>query len=98
VKAIVASLAIAPLVLAAACSTTPSSYNVSGSQYWRTSSASRDQFRSDNVACGERAARLGGVTGPHPENAVDKPMQKWPNTASQDAYIACMGVRGWDPA
>jgi hypothetical protein len=95
-KKTIASLA-ASLFFATGCSTTPSSYNVSGSKYWRSSAASADQFRGDNVVCGERAARLGGITGPHPANAVDKPLQAWPNAAAQDAYLACMGVRGWDP-
>jgi hypothetical protein len=85
------------LALAAACSSTPASNTPSG-EYWRTMSTGANQFPGDNLACSARTSRLASLSGPPPENQLNRPMQKWPNASAQQIYEACMLDRGWRPA
>jgi hypothetical protein len=94
-----AILTVVPAILLAACASTgPSSYARSSSgHYWHSTTAGDSQFPSDNLACSERAARLGRVSGPAPVNRLDAPVQRWANSTAEETYEACMLERGWHP-
>ena len=85
------------LALVAACASAPVSRS-SSTEYWRATTTGANQFPGDNLACSARASRLGSVSGPAPENRLDRPMQKWPNASAQEVYEVCMLERGWRPA
>jgi hypothetical protein len=86
----------APAIVLAACAGGPSfmSTSASSSGYWASSGGSITEFKRDNLICSSRAQRAGHVATA-PENAFDRPPQKWPNATAQDIYEACMGDSGW---
>ena len=95
-------LAVVPatVLLAACASTGMSGMSMSSSspEYWRSPTNSIDAFRHDNVVCSARAAKFGNVDNQSvPDNRMDRPMQKWPNSVAQETYEGCMRDVGWRP-
>ena len=84
----------APAMILAACAGGPSMMASSSPGYWGNSGGSVTEFKRDNVICASRAQRAGNVATA-PDNAYDRPMQKWSNPVAQDVYEACMADSGW---
>jgi len=91
------SLLIAPAILLAACATGGMRMPASPPGYWTGSSTSVEEFRHDNVVCSARASRFGNVSTA-PDNRIDRPMQRWPNSVAQETYESCMSEAGWHAA
>ena len=97
-KAILAAAPVA-ILLAACASTADRMSNVlpaGSTAYWVGTSSSYDSFNHDNVVCSTNARKWGNLPmDSGPQNRMDRPAQRWPNQAAQDAYDACMSEKGW---
>jgi len=100
-KAILAAAPVAILLAACAGAGNGMSNMVpaGSTSYWYGTSSSYESFNHDNVVCSASARKWGNLPlDSGPVNRMDRPAQRWPNSAAQDAYDACMSQKGWRAA